>query len=250
LVVDLPAISGFCVRASDRSIREDSSPPEAGTAVGDGHQSLIREVNQRIEQLNGEWEQDGPTIVLCECAQADCLEKIEISMDAYERVRRSATRFLVKPDHVATEGERVVEETDGYAVVEKLGRARVLVVDDSDAFLRAAASLVSAGTEVGLVGVAGSGEEAIGLLADLKPDLVLLDVKMPGLNGVETARIIRSQSPTTVVVLVSADPSFLEDTAHSAGAAALLDKAELGPGTLDALWLKHRTGLVVGNVSR
>jgi len=120
------------VHTADRRSREGSSPRESSAAVGDGQQSLIREVNERIEELNGEWESGGRSEVLCECARAECLEKIEISAAAYERVRRSPIHFLVKPDHVAQEGERVVADTDSYVVVEKLGPGRSQA-DGSDA---------------------------------------------------------------------------------------------------------------------
>jgi two-component system, NarL family, invasion response regulator UvrY len=118
-------------------------------------------------------------------------------------------------------------------------QARVLVVDDSDAFLRAAASVVSASNRLRLVGSVTSGEEAIRLLPELKPDLVLLDVHMPGITGVEAARIIHRQHPEIVVVLMSATPEKLNGTAHSTAAAALIDKAELHPASLDRL-LRHR----------
>lgn len=118
-------------------------------------------------------------------------------------------------------------------------RARVLAVDDSETFLRVADSVVSATTGLRLVGKAASGEEALQLLPDLRPDLVLLDIHMPGIDGFETARIIRRDSPHTVVVMVSAEPSGLEAAAESAGAVALLDKVDIGPELIDELWLKH-----------
>jgi len=120
------------------------------------------------------------------------------------------------------------------------GHGRVLVVDDSEAFLRTAAAVVSEAKELRLVGEAASGHEAIRLLSELRPDLVLLDRHMHGLDGVETAGIIAREEPMTVVVLVSAEPAGLEAAARSAGAAAFLDKRDLGPRTLDGLWLKHR----------
>jgi two-component system, chemotaxis family, protein-glutamate methylesterase/glutaminase len=116
----------------------------------------------------------------------------------------------------------------------------VLAVDDSEIFLRVANSVVSSTTGLRLVGTATSGEEAIRLLPELKPDLVLLDIHMPGLDGFETARIIARESPETVIVLVSAEPAGLEADSEAAGAVALLDKVGLGPGLLDELWLKHR----------
>ena len=79
-------------------------------------------------------------------------------------------------------------------------RARVLVADDSDVFLRAAASVISATSTLRLVGAVGSGEEAIRLLPKLRPDLVLLDFQMPGMDGIQTTRIIRQNEPGMVVL--------------------------------------------------
>jgi CheY-like chemotaxis protein len=115
----------------------------------------------------------------------------------------------------------------------------VLVVDDSEIFQRVAASLVSAARGLRLVGVAASGEEAIRLLPELRPDLVLLDVHMPGLGGLGTAPVIRRESPDTVVILVSADPGSIALEPPSVGAAAFLSKTELRADRLEELWLTH-----------
>lgn len=118
-------------------------------------------------------------------------------------------------------------------------RGRVLAVDDSDVFLRVAASVISDTSGLRLVGAAGSGEEAIRLLPELQPDLVLVDLNMPGMDGIETTRIIRQDEPQTIVIVVSADLAGLSDAARAAGAAATLDKRDFAPHTLDALWLEH-----------
>jgi DNA-binding NarL/FixJ family response regulator len=115
----------------------------------------------------------------------------------------------------------------------------VLVVDDSEMFRQVAATLVSEAHGIRLIGVAASGEEAIRLLPDLKPDLVLLDVHMPGLGGLETAPLIRRESPDTVVVLVSADPESVAVDLRSIGAAAFVSKIDLSPGKLEELCLEH-----------
>jgi CheY-like chemotaxis protein len=115
----------------------------------------------------------------------------------------------------------------------------VLVVDDSEIFQQVGASLVSEARGLHLVGVAASGEEAIRLLPELKPDLVLLDIHMPGIGGLEAARVIRRESPQTVVVLVSADPQSVAIDPRSIGAADLLSKVELSPGKLEELCLEH-----------
>jgi two-component system invasion response regulator UvrY len=111
------------------------------------------------------------------------------------------------------------------------------VVDDSETFQQVGASVVSEAEGLRLVGVAASGEEAIRLLPELMPDLVLLDVHMPGLGGLGTAAVIRRASPSTVIVLVSADPESVTVDLASIGAAAFLSKVELSPRRLEELWL-------------
>jgi len=119
-------------------------------------------------------------------------------------------------------------------------RARVLVVDDSDVFLRAAASVISATSTLRLIGAVGSGDEAIRLLPQLRPDLVLVDFHMPGMDGIQTTRIIRREEPRMVVIVISVDLAGRSDAARAAGAATTLDKRDFVPSTLDALWLKHK----------
>jgi CheY-like chemotaxis protein len=118
-------------------------------------------------------------------------------------------------------------------------RGRVLVVDDSVTFQEVSASVVAEAEGLRLVGVATSGEEAIRLLPELKPDLVLLDVHMPGISGLETAPLILRERPGTVIVLVSADPGSIAVDLASIGAVAFLSKVELSPRRLEELWLAH-----------
>jgi CheY-like chemotaxis protein len=119
-------------------------------------------------------------------------------------------------------------------------RARVIVVDDSEVFLRAAASVISATSTLRLVGIAASGQEAIELVPALRPDLVLLDFHMPpGPDGIQTTRIIRRDEPRTVVIVISAEPDGLSAAAREAGAATTLHKRDFLPSRLDALWLEH-----------
>jgi two-component system, NarL family, invasion response regulator UvrY len=192
-------------------------------------------------------------MLLCECGAKDCRETVSLSQAALEAYRRT-NRAILAPGHelgrfdkarrtaaASIEDARALTAESAHQLrrSQKIRLARVLAVDDSAVFLRVADSVVSATTGLRLVGTAASGEEAIGLLPDLQPDLVLLDVHMPGIDGLETARIIRRESPQTVVVLVSAEPSGLEAAADSAGAVAILDKVDLGPELIDELWLRH-----------
>ena len=190
---------------------------------------------------------------MCECSRRDCRETVSLSQAALEAYRRT-NRPVLAPGHKLgrfAESRRSAAASieDARALMaqseqqlrqsRKVRGARVLAVDDSEIFLEIAHSVVSATSGLRLVGTAASGEEAILLLPHVRPDLVLLDVHMPGLGGIETARVIARKSPQTVVVLVSAEPDGVADAAESAGAVALLGKADLVPGMLDELWLKH-----------
>ena len=118
---------------------------------------------------------------------------------------------------------------------------RVLAVDDRAAFRKAAAELVAhtAGFEV--AGEAADGESAVRLACELDPDLILLDVRMDGIDGIETARRLTAESPTRLVVLVSSgDVQRLCEPAGRAGAAAILRKHWLSPRVLRGLWMALR----------
>ena len=108
---------------------------------------------------------------------------------------------------------------------------RVLTVDDQVVFRRAARDVISATAGFEPVGDVGSGEQAVAAVQRLRPDLVLLDVRMPGIGGIEAARRIRESHPGTVVVLITIEDSdeFAED-ARAAGAAALREQAGLRSG--------------------
>jgi DNA-binding NarL/FixJ family response regulator len=109
---------------------------------------------------------------------------------------------------------------------------RVLLVDDSDVFRDAAAAVVERTPGFELVGIASSGEEAVGAAATLDPDLVVMDHRMPGLSGVDAATRIHEAHPRTVVTIVSADSgSQLRDAAFP-----VLNKKEFNPARLLELW--------------
>ena len=81
------------------------------------NQSLFREVNERIERTAGDRE---AVEFVCECSDTDCISTVALKVDEYERVRSTSTWFFVKSGHDIPEIERVVSQSDGYAVVEKL----------------------------------------------------------------------------------------------------------------------------------
>jgi two-component system, NarL family, invasion response regulator UvrY len=102
------------------------------------------------------------------------------------------------------------------------------VADDQEPFRRAARAVVAAAPGFTLVGEASSGEEAVELAASLFPDLVLLDVRMPGIGGAEAARRIAAP----LVVLVSTHPA----AGVVAARVRFLPKEDFGPSALRALW--------------
>ena len=117
----------------------------------------------------------------------------------------------------------------------------VLIVDDSAPFRRAARAVVAATPGFVAVGEAASGEEALLAMEDLDPCLVLLDVSMGGIDGIETARRITARYARPTVVLVSVnDPARLPSEVESCGAVAFLDKRDFSPARLADLWATHR----------
>jgi chemotaxis response regulator CheB len=117
---------------------------------------------------------------------------------------------------------------------------RVLVVDDNVPCRRAASDVVRVADGFELSGAARSGAEAVVMTEKLHPDLVLLDVRMNGMNGFEAARQILRRRPETVVVLVSAwGEETLGNGARGCGAVATLHKRDLKPTVLNELWAEH-----------
>lgn len=126
----------------------------------------------------------------------------------------------------------------GAATQDRVG---VLAVDDQTIFLDVARDVVAATPGFHWVGGATSGKEALDAVTELAPELVLLDVRMPGMGGIETAQRICERHPDIVVVLISVDESpAIEPTIESSGAAALVRKRELGPAMLRRLWRTYR----------
>jgi DNA-binding NarL/FixJ family response regulator len=104
---------------------------------------------------------------------------------------------------------------------------RVVLVEDNDVFRETLELLFGMRDEVDVVGSVGNGDDASALCASVRPDVVLMDYRMPGLNGAEATRAVLIASPETRVVCLSASVTQQEiDEVHAAGAVACVTKDE------------------------
>ena len=118
---------------------------------------------------------------------------------------------------------------------------RVLCVDDQSAFRDAARAIVARTPGFGVVGESADGESAIRLAREVDPDLVIVDLRMNGMDGIETARRLYADDPTRVIVLASStDVSALSPVSGACGVAAVIHKNWLTPKLLHGLWVAHR----------
>jgi DNA-binding NarL/FixJ family response regulator len=115
---------------------------------------------------------------------------------------------------------------------------RVLIVDDQEPFRMAARLVVEATDGFEVAGEAETGEDSVTLARELKPDLVLMDVNLPGINGLDATRqILDGQSGPVVVLLLSTyEEEEYAPRAAECGAAAYIPKAAFGPDRLESAW--------------
>lgn len=103
---------------------------------------------------------------------------------------------------------------------------RVLIVDDQSLFRGAVKALLGTRPEVEVVGEAEDGPTSVALAGSLRPDVVLMDVTLPGCDGMEATRQIRRANPQVAVLLLSGYSSdSLRSQAEKAGAVGLIDKS-------------------------
>jgi len=114
---------------------------------------------------------------------------------------------------------------------------RVLIVDDQQPFRAAARAVVDRVAGFELVAEVDSGEDAVALCATSAPDLVLMDINMGALDGIEATRLITAADPAVKVILVSTyGLDDLPPNARTSGAIAYVNKDELSPKVIRRLW--------------
>jgi DNA-binding NarL/FixJ family response regulator len=113
---------------------------------------------------------------------------------------------------------------------------RILIADDNEHVRRGVRNILSSVPGWEICGEAKDGTEALQSAADLQPDLVLLDISMPGLSGLEVARLLRDQVPAARILIMSQhDPAMVLPHALEVGARGCVDKGRLATDLLHAI---------------
>ena len=119
----------------------------------------------------------------------------------------------------------------------------VLIVDDQAPFRRAARMVLAATPGFAVIGEAESGEDAVEAFDRLEPGLVLMDINLPGINGIEATRRITSAHPDAKVVLLSTyQEADLPSGADTCGALKYVNKEEFGPAVVLDVWQQRNDG--------
>lgn len=102
---------------------------------------------------------------------------------------------------------------------------KLLIVDDNDLFVSALEGFLETEASLEVIGRAANGAVAVELAADLQPDVVLMDLSMPSVDGFEATAMVREQAPeSAIVVLTGSDDPADQERARAAGAAGYITK--------------------------
>lgn len=122
-------------------------------------------------------------------------------------------------------------------IISEVQTVPVLIVDDQPPFRAVARTVVGLAPGFEVVAEAESGEQAVEQAAAARPAVVLMDINLPGINGIEATRRIMAEAPSTVVILLSTyDVGSLPADAADCGAARYVHKEDFSPGVLREVW--------------
>lgn len=109
----------------------------------------------------------------------------------------------------------------------RLPKIKIFLVDDQESVRRGLKMRLALEEDLQVVGEAADGRRALNLIQELKPDVVIMDIEIPGMDGISTAAVLHDMAPGVKVVMLSLhDNSFLRDRARIAGVSAFVEKRE------------------------
>ena len=115
-------------------------------------------------------------------------------------------------------------------------QVRVLIADDQRLFAEALEAILTTDGRIAVVGRAVNGEEAVAITRDDRPDVVLMDIAMPLMDGIEATRAIREELPNTAVVVVTGSAATKDvSRARAAGAAGYVTKDQIAGDLVRAI---------------
>lgn len=155
----------------------------------------------------------------------------------FQKAARSRHSETTSPDSETTSPDSETTSPEQDADITDESAVPVLIVDDQPPFRAVARTVVRVAAGFDVVAEAESGEEAVELAAIHHPALVLMDINLPGINGIEATRQIVTAQPDTVVVLLSTyTADDLPADAATCGAARYVHKEDISPAILRELW--------------
>jgi len=122
------------------------------------------------------------------------------------------------------------------AVHTRAQRCTVLIADDHRMFAEALQAILATDDRIEVVGLAGDGAEAVRMAINTRPDVILMDISMPVMDGLQATKQIRTQWPTACVLMLTGSNSrFDVDRAREAGAAGYVTKERIAAELIDAI---------------
>ena len=120
---------------------------------------------------------------------------------------------------------------------------KVLIADDHRLFAEALEAILAADDRIELVGLAGDGEEAVRMAGEQRPDVILMDISMPLMDGIAAAKLIKAaDEDVSILMLTGSNDRSDVDRARKAGAAGYVTKDRIAAELVEAI-LRGRTGL-------